>query len=101
MHYTKSTVHAAEMKAGLETDSGDTVNEMFMTVRKVSTAQKHRLRILPLQPSLSSVKGLGMLSVCGMRRADAWGSSVRTLLRAFLGRLKYSEWLKVCSYTLF
>ena len=45
MHYTKSTVHAAEMKAGLETDSGDTVNEMFMTVRKVSTAQKHNLHI--------------------------------------------------------
>ena len=36
MHYTKTTLHAAEMKAGLETDSGDTLNEMFMAVRKVS-----------------------------------------------------------------
>jgi threonine dehydrogenase-like Zn-dependent dehydrogenase len=34
MHYTKTTMHAAELKAGLETDSGDTVNEMLMAVRK-------------------------------------------------------------------
>jgi hypothetical protein len=34
-HYTKSLVHKVETAIGLETDSGDTINEIIKAVRKV------------------------------------------------------------------
>ena len=34
-HYTKSLLHKIETAVGLETDSGDTLNEMIKAVRKV------------------------------------------------------------------
>ena len=34
-HYTKSTVHKVETAVGMETDQGDTLNEIIKAVRKV------------------------------------------------------------------
>lgn len=38
-HYTKSLLHKVETTLGLETDSGDVINEMIKATRKVHPLQ--------------------------------------------------------------